>query len=64
MNSLTETALKELPSGKFVRFDKVQDMDDGLREVVVWRWFDVNIRKNVVSYFDVETGEYIAEARG
>ena len=59
---LSETALRKLPSGRFVRFTTAQDMDRRTRNVVVWQTICEYSRLPRLSFFDIETGEYIGEA--
>jgi hypothetical protein len=56
---LTTTALHKLPSGKFVRFDKTDDMDGKAHDCVVWAWTDETGLR--IGYFDVFTGEYLGD---
>lgn len=58
---LTELALRELPAGKFVRFDKVKTMSGEMRDCVVWRFRDDDFGDLRLSYFSNFDGEYFGE---
>lgn len=54
---ISEKCAQELPVGKFVRFDVVEDMNGDDHNAVIWA-FDFRS-----AAFDVETGEYLGEMR-
>lgn len=57
---LHELALRNLPSGKFVRFDRIEVMSGEVRSCVVWRFRDNNFGDRT-AYFSNFDGEYFGE---
>jgi len=57
---LTERALREMPTGKFVRFQPIEDLDGKPRQAVVWDFVDGCWGRRR-AYFDVSTGEYLGD---
>lgn len=58
---LHELALRNLPAGKFVRFDKIETMSGEMRECVVWRFGDDYCGDVRTAYFSNYDGEYFGE---
>jgi hypothetical protein len=60
MTHVSEECLRNLPIGKFYKFDMVQDMDDKPHVAVIWS-FSEHGGGYRNSSFDAETGEYLGE---
>jgi len=55
-----ENVLRKLPSGFFIRFDHMYDMNGSRRKVIVWCWMD-EYDNTRTSAFCSKTGEYLGE---
>lgn len=59
MFDLSETCLRKLPIGHFVRFERTPNMNGKMVEAVVWSWSERGALR--MGMFDVNTGEYLGD---
>jgi hypothetical protein len=56
---VSEECLRNLPIGKFYKFDMVPDMDNKVHIAIVWSFLEYGETR--YASFDSETGEYLGE---